>query len=145
MAVMRHIALYALLVPVAGLSLGSRPVQPVANDVVRQSLLGTAAAAVVAMSSLPVKAATVSFGVPDLPSFSMPSFSAPSTTSPSQTDADKASAQAAKAAEKAARQAEFRRVRAERMAAEARAQSEEYAKVMAGVGTQSFGSTTTVR
>jgi hypothetical protein len=63
----------------------------------------------------------------------------------SQTATDKGTAEVAKAAEKAAKQAEFKRVRAQRMAAEARAQSEEYTKVMAGVGTQSFGSTTTVR
>lgn len=203
----------------------------------RRALLGSSAAALIAVA--PAFAGTVTFDLPDMPSFSVPSLSIPSFSVPSLSmpslslpsvslpssvnpfpgDQSQLAEQKARAADEAAhakqaanelaevaspssppsvdpfadefvpqlpdrqataiaealpaaeapsaaeapppkqppaaeasrvawpveKQAALRRVRAERMAAEAHAQSEEYQKVMANVGTQSFGSTTTVR
>jgi len=156
---MRTIIIALCLAPAAALAPAGRPVRVQKDGVARRALLGAAAGTVFAMAA-PALAVMVSFELPDLPSLSFPSVSAPSISMPSlsmpsmpsgdgqaqaQGDEEKIAAEATKAADQAARQAEFKRVRAQRMAAEARAQSEEYAKVMAGVGTQSFGSTTTVR
>lgn len=130
--------LLVLLLAPAAAFLAGRPTWMQTDVTTRRALIATAAATVFA-ASVPASHAAMDYSSVNMPTMLCADGQA------SQTATDKSAAETAKAAEKAAKQAEFKRVRAQRMAAEARAQSEEYAKVMAGVGTQSFGSTTTVR
>ena len=61
-----------------------------------------------------------------------------------QEDQAKEATKAASAQASAARMAEMKRIRAERMTSEAVAQSAEYRRLQASVGTNSFGSTVSV-